>query len=181
MSRATNRTLFAFAAVAAMALALAGCANSARLAFSEKSAPPEGTTRSSLGQQTTDGRLAHAGPHATPPGEYRWNGSPARHIEGTAPLSAPPATRGPGEAPPRVVAVPAPAVAAKPGHQLSPTQPQRKLTHGMIEVQPGDTLYALSRKHGVSISALMDTNQLKSLTLVPGQVLKLPPQSRPRG
>jgi LysM repeat protein len=62
-----------------------------------------------------------------------------------------------------------------------PAQPRRQLAHGTVEVQPGDTLYALSRRHGVSISALMDTNQLKSLTLVPGQVLKLPPQSRPRG
>lgn len=43
-----------------------------------------------------------------------------------------------------------------------------------IEVRPGDTLYALSRRHGVSINELMTANGLTSPGLKPGQQLHLP-------
>lgn len=56
-----------------------------------------------------------------------------------------------------------------------------------IEVQQGDTLYGLSRKHNVLIVDLMSVNELKSPNLKPGQRLVLPatagvratPQVRP--
>lgn len=43
-----------------------------------------------------------------------------------------------------------------------------------IEVQQGDTLYSLSRRHGVSVNALMAENGLNSNSLRPGQQLRLP-------
>ncbi len=43
-----------------------------------------------------------------------------------------------------------------------------------IEVQRGDTLYALSRRHGVSLNELMSVNNLTTSTLRPGQKLYLP-------
>jgi len=47
-----------------------------------------------------------------------------------------------------------------------------------IDVQPGDTLYGLSKRHGVSIAALMELNQLKSPNLHPGQKIMLPANAR---
>lgn len=46
--------------------------------------------------------------------------------------------------------------------------------HGPIEVRPGDTLYSLSRSHGVSVAALKAANGLSSDDLRPGQQLHLP-------
>lgn len=43
-----------------------------------------------------------------------------------------------------------------------------------IEVQQGDTLYSLSRRHQVSVSDLMSANQLSSPAIKPGQKLYLP-------
>ncbi len=43
-----------------------------------------------------------------------------------------------------------------------------------IEVQRGDTLYGISKKHGVSLNELMRVNNLTSPALKPGQKLALP-------
>ena len=43
-----------------------------------------------------------------------------------------------------------------------------------IEVQPGDTLYGLSRRHQVSVAELMSVNGLTAPNLKPGQKLHLP-------
>lgn len=43
-----------------------------------------------------------------------------------------------------------------------------------IEVQPGDTLYGLSRRHSVSLSELMAVNNLSKPMIKPGQRLVLP-------
>ncbi len=47
-----------------------------------------------------------------------------------------------------------------------------------IDVQPGDSLYAISKRHNVSIAALMDLNGLKSASLRPGQKIVLPANAR---
>lgn len=47
-----------------------------------------------------------------------------------------------------------------------------------IEVRPGDTLYSLSRQHGVSVNDLKAANNLSSNSLQPGQHLHLPSGSR---
>lgn len=44
----------------------------------------------------------------------------------------------------------------------------------MIEVQPGDTLYGLSRRHQVSLTELTSLNGLSNPNLKPGQKLYLP-------
>lgn len=49
-----------------------------------------------------------------------------------------------------------------------------------ITVERGDTLYALSRRHGVSVSELMSENGLTSSDLKPGQTLYLPGGSSSR-
>jgi len=43
-----------------------------------------------------------------------------------------------------------------------------------VEVQPGDTLYGLSRRHHVSVAELMEVNQLNNPNLHPGQRIYLP-------
>lgn len=50
----------------------------------------------------------------------------------------------------------------------------------LIEVQPGDTLFRLSRKHQVSLNELMSVNGLNSPNLKPGQKLYLPATSNVR-
>jgi len=47
-----------------------------------------------------------------------------------------------------------------------------------IEVQPGDTLYSLSRSHNVSVSELMRVNSLSNPNVHPGQRLTLPGDGR---
>ncbi len=43
-----------------------------------------------------------------------------------------------------------------------------------VEVQQGDSLYALSKRHRVSIAALMELNGLKNASIKPGQKIVLP-------
>ena len=43
-----------------------------------------------------------------------------------------------------------------------------------VDVQPGDTLYALSRRHHVSVAELMEVNSLSNPNLHPGQKIYLP-------
>jgi murein DD-endopeptidase MepM/ murein hydrolase activator NlpD len=47
-----------------------------------------------------------------------------------------------------------------------------------VEVQAGDTLYGISRRHKVSISELMSVNGLQNPTIRPGQRLTLPSGAR---
>lgn len=118
----------------------------------------------------------------TPQGEYQWNGSPNRIAAGgTAKLGVaseplPPVGGAAATAAPRAVPYSAPYAAAVAPQDVAAGLPVAP--RGSITVQPGDTLYALSRQHNVSISALMEVNQLKSLTLQPGQILKLPSTAR---
>lgn len=48
-----------------------------------------------------------------------------------------------------------------------------------IFVRRGDTLYGLSRRHGTTVSALMQANNLSSSALRPGQKLYLPADANP--
>lgn len=63
----------------------------------------------------------------------------------------------------------------------SPPQPTAYEPAGRgetIEVQAGDTLYGLSKRHQVSLAALMSANNLTSPALKPGQKLTLPAGGR---
>ena len=59
------------------------------------------------------------------------------------------------------------------GRQV-PTAPVAATCGQVIEVQQGDTLYGLSKKHRVPISELMTLNNLQNPTIKPGQKLSLP-------
>jgi murein DD-endopeptidase MepM/ murein hydrolase activator NlpD len=69
---------------------------------------------------------------------------------------------------------PKPAVAAAPAAGARSPLPAGET----VDVQAGDTLYALSKRHNVSIAALMELNQLKSPNLKPGQKIVLPSNAR---
>jgi murein DD-endopeptidase MepM/ murein hydrolase activator NlpD len=58
-------------------------------------------------------------------------------------------------------------------------QPARHQAGETIEVQPGDTVFVLAKRHGVSIDALIDVNGLRNgSSLQPGQRITLPAGAR---
>ncbi len=58
-------------------------------------------------------------------------------------------------------------------------QPARYQAGETIEVQPGDTIFVLARRHGVSIDAIIELNNLKNgSSLQPGQRITLPAGAR---
>lgn len=81
-----------------------------------------------------------------------------------------------GYAPERQAYAPQPRQPAPPVEQPrhAPRMEAKGAAGETIEVQPGDTLSALSRRHGVAISALMSANHLQNPNLKPGQKLVLP-------
>ena len=58
-------------------------------------------------------------------------------------------------------------------------QPARHQAGETIEVQPGDTVFVLAKRHGVSIDALIEVNGLRNgSSLQPGQRITLPAGAR---
>lgn len=96
-------------------------------------------------------------PPATPYAEARPSASP--------PASAPSAAYAPAERKPAPVQAPA-------VKQLTSEKGDA------VEVQQGDTLYGLSKKHKVSLSELMQVNSLSSPNLKPGQTIYLPKSAK---
>lgn len=80
----------------------------------------------------------------------------------------PPVASGPG--PSRPFDAPKPKAAAA----SAPAAPLSVASGRTVEVQQGDTLYAISKRTGYPISALMEVNGLKNPNLKPGQKLALP-------
>jgi murein DD-endopeptidase MepM/ murein hydrolase activator NlpD len=63
----------------------------------------------------------------------------------------------------------------EPSRHIAEMRPQSSGGRGeTIEVRQGDTLYALSRRHHVSVAELMDANGMSEPHLRPGQRLQLP-------
>ena len=80
--------------------------------------------------------------------------------------------------PPAPTAKPPQTLAAKPKVEAplpKPTSP----TDQVIEVQAGETLEVLSKRHGVSISAILTANTMNSLSISPGQKLIIPAHAAP--
>lgn len=100
----------------------------------------------------------------------------------------PPVTRAPSDAPPPAISAsplpppsqPFTAGLSKPFDRpktpvaATPVGGSKIASAGTVEVQAGDSLYAIAKRHRVSIAALMEVNQLKSPNLKPGQKLALP-------
>ena len=98
-----------------------------------------------------------------PPPYDRWNGNAGDVTTGALPAYAYP--------PPRGWQSPRPMRPALP--------PTAGYARGrIIEVQEGDTLYSLSRRHGVAVSELIDANRLDRAEIEVGQRLELPPNAR---
>ena len=75
--------------------------------------------------------------------------------------------------PPPAAAPKLPRTAAAPV-QAAPVAPRPVAKGDMIEVQPGDSLFGIAKRHHVMISELMAANDLKNPTIKPGQKLYLP-------
>lgn len=99
------------------------------------------------------------GPNYDP--NARWQQPPSGLTAGTR--SAPITATAPGPVPTGYYARPRPTNTAALGPQT-------------VEVLPGDTLYALSRRHGVPVSALMAANGLPDENISIGQRIVIPPQ-----
>jgi murein DD-endopeptidase MepM/ murein hydrolase activator NlpD len=81
----------------------------------------------------------------------------------------------PSSPPPPRASITAPAAQPEPMRRSLPPSAGK-----VVEVVPGDTLYAISRRHGVPISSLMSVNGLQNPTIFPGQKLTLPGDGRRR-
>ncbi len=102
----------------------------------------------------------------------------AQAPEYTQPVYQPPVKRNREAAPAQLTPVtPVSAVYLDAPQAAQPvsTTPHLHKAKGYIEVQPGDTVYALSRKFSVAPDAMIETNNLAApYALRVGQVLKLP-------
>lgn len=92
---------------------------------------------------------------------YQWNGNPVRRTEGKA--------------------APAGQAAKQPNLKPQPAAEAPAETPGdaqVVEVQPGDTLYGIAERHGVTVASLTQANALSGAPLKVGQKLVLPPAAR---
>lgn len=101
--------------------------------------------------------LAERAPPPEPPGNYR--------VVGRQYKSPPPA-----EGPSQLAA----------GPETSFRRPPPETGGSTIDVQPGETLYSIGRRNGVSVAAIKDANGLTSDSVRPGQRLVMPAGTRDR-
>ena len=165
-------------AAVAMALGLAGCsADVTRFDFPGFNASESGSGTAPLPSrpiggvgagglatpaEAPSGQSVYTPPRAQRPSDVRVSSLPEPVSGGSAQLAPPQSEprRQIALAPPSAVPAPMAVAPVARGEQ--------------IEVQQGDTLYALSKRHKVSIAELMTVNDLKSPNLKPGQKLHLP-------
>lgn len=62
---------------------------------------------------------------------------------------------------------------------LASCSPTAKHRGNSYTVVPGDTLFSIATRHGTTVAALSQTNRLSSSTIEPGQVILIPPVSKP--
>ena len=115
-----------------------------------------------------------AGIGSVDPGQSQTYSPPTPLNSGSVRMAAlpepPAATPAPSYNPP-----PQSASAYQPAAGNKASAPVAVAEHGdAIEVQPGDTLYGLSKRHHVAVSELMSVNALTTPNLKPGQTLYLP-------
>lgn len=171
------------------ATALAGCsADLGRFDLANSSVTADGPRQRTALLPSEPMRRSNAGgpveaepvsPPATPysynPGPYQPpRNEPVRLAGLPEPVSREPEPRRPSEPPRR--AEPARRELPRPSPSASLADPSPAPVGGgtMIEVQQGDTVYGLAKKHRVSISELMSANNLQTPMIKPGQKLALP-------
>ena len=148
--------------------------------------PPEAVHAAQAPQENVRGASDYGNPVAssTPRGPY---GAGAKSIEVAAlpdPVGSTPAVarpyptqswkKSPTGAPVSSVRPYAPAASQTAAASSAPVGPTTLGQGEMVEVQPGDTLYGISKRHHVSLNDLMAANQLANPTLKPGQKIYLP-------
>ena len=109
-------------------------------------------------------------PEASSPAEQP-RGAPRAPAPGQRPASGGrqvPTAAGPLPTPPATPAAQPPAAAQAPA-----------ASGEVVEVQQGDTVYGIAKKHRISISELMKLNNLEKPVIRPGQKLVLPAGRRP--
>ena len=135
-------------------------------------APPSGPVRGSSDLDNPVSRSQSRGPYGAGAGTM----PPAQR--GVEMAALPDATPVAQPLPPAMPSRPARVAGSHFGSQATPLStavtPQAQSSGHTIDVQPGDTLYGLSKKHHVSVAALMSVNQLTSPNLKLGQKLALP-------
>ena len=110
---------------------------------------------------------------STPRGPY---GAGAKSVEVAAlPDATPPVARPYSEQSwKKSPEAPLPGQAAAPSYQPSVAPAPATASGETVDVKPGDTLYAISKRHHVAIGELMSANNLSSPNLKPGQKLVIP-------
>lgn len=123
--------------------------------------------------------------YSTPPPAYD---RPPAYDQAAPQAYDPPPSDGPSPSysqPPRQAYGPPPAHEPPPHYSLPGRPPAHQpLARGggeTIEVQPGETLYSIARRHGVGVATLKDANGLTSDAVRPGQRLVVPSSSLDRG
>ncbi len=168
-------------ALSVLVLSVAGCSadlgrliDSPSVGLSDKPIPSEPLRRNAGGpvdQGTWDASGARGGERLPPPAPRQALMAPDQGVRAAnLPSASVPAQFTSQQRPAPMRSSPVSTVPNGTAHAATATD-------GTIDVQPGDTLYGLSKKHGVSIAALMDANQLTSPNLRPGQKLALPAKS----
>lgn len=182
----TKRYLALIAATAAMAVA--GCSASITRFDNPSFALGEGAGTGTPSRRSGGTSIIDSLPPASAPDPLPKVAAATRAGGGSTEVASLPAVGDRAAGPSRAMAVtrqPMPADTAAPAAvAAAPAAPARGQT---IEVRPGDTLYAIGKRHNVLISDLMAANDLRSPNLKPGQRLYLPaaagarpvPQVRP--
>ncbi|MDX2204257.1 MAG: peptidoglycan DD-metalloendopeptidase family protein [Hyphomicrobiaceae bacterium] len=159
-STASPRSFPARAAFAAIAIAVSGCSadvtrfDPPSLNLSDESAPGPQPPSGRLGDpqlaQPRSG-LTGEGPTSLPPPSGRTAGLPQPSSSYTTPVAQPAERR------------------------VAPSTARPVAAGETVEVQAGDTLYSIARRHHVPVSALIEVNALgNNATIKPGQRLALP-------
>ena len=164
MKRSSN--IIALSVLGALLLATGGCA-------SNQNATSRGLTGSiEPGKEVARAEEEEA-PRPVPADPYKG----VRYQGGRDPVTgAAPNLDGqlpPPPAPLARKAAPRTQVASAAGMPAAPAT-RGAVTRASIQVQPGDTLSSISRKHGVSVAALMQANALATPKIAAGQTLVLP-------
>lgn len=160
---------------AALAIAAAGCSADVTRFDStsfDLNDPPEAKIASNDYAPSDAGHLSdQAVARNTPRGPY---GAGASSVE-SAPLPEPVGTQAATDytSPPPATAKPFRSAAVQ-APQSAVAGYEQTAKGELIEVQTGDTLYGISKRHSVALSELMTVNGLTSPNLKPGQKLHLP-------